>query len=188
MSSTTPPEPHERPAVNDPAYTERPVEPPRAQTPPPQAPAASYAAPPAPDAAPAARKKGPATLGVIAFIVALLAVVVGSILTYIGGVQVGALAQYAQLSSDGASIDPSTLPPEAQASAAMGGALVVVGYTVMAVLGLWGLIQGIVAAIRGRGRGWGIAAIVIAVLAVIPVSILLAVGTASGAAAYLPAG
>ncbi|MFJ6653025.1 hypothetical protein ACIQLJ_09555 [Microbacterium sp. NPDC091313] len=181
MSSTTPPEPYDRPASTPPAREERPVAPP-------QAPAASYPAPPAADAAPARRPKGRATLGVVAFVVALLAVVVGSILTYIGGMQVGALAQYTQVTSEGASIDATTLPPDAQASAALGGALIIVGYTVMAVLGLWALIQGIIAAIRGRGRGWAIAAIVLAVLAVIPVSIFLAVGTASGASGYLPAG
>ncbi|WP_125131578.1 hypothetical protein [Microbacterium sp. 10M-3C3] len=181
MSSTTPPEPPERRTADAPGYDER-------RATPPPAPAPSYAAPPPVDAAPRRREKGRATLGVVAFVVALLAIVVGSILTYIGGTRLGALAQYAQVTSEGATLDATNVPPEAQANAALGGILVVVGYTVMAVLGLWALIQGIVAAVRNRGRGWGIAAIVLAVLAVIPVSILLAVGTASTATVPLPAG
>jgi hypothetical protein len=53
------------------------------------------------------------------------------------------------------------------------------------VLGLWALVQGIVALVTGRGRGAGIGAVVLAVTApiafVIAVNVFLAMGLATGA-------
>ncbi|GAA1963730.1 hypothetical protein [Microbacterium aquimaris] len=58
------------------------------------------------------------------------------------------------------------------------------------ILGIWGLVQGIVAAVTGRGRGWAIAAIVLAALGPIVygtlVYVLLFIGLATGAMATLP--
>lgn len=181
--STVPPDPQ-----GQPAYTPPPAAAP-ASPPPAAAPSGSgypvqsdpgYA-PPAPAAG--AKPKGPKTLGLIAFVVALLAVVVGSVLTYLGGLQVGPLAQYADTTTG--TVDTTDIPADAQQAALAGGALIVAGFVAMAVLALWGFIQGIIAAVKNRGRGWGIAAIIIAVLSVIPVSIFLGVGTAAGLAPYL---
>ncbi|MCR2809671.1 MULTISPECIES: DUF3824 domain-containing protein [unclassified Microbacterium] len=53
------------------------------------------------------------------------------------------------------------------------------------VLGIWALVQGIVATVKNRGRGWAIAAIVIAAIGPVAFSIgvqgLLAAGFATGA-------
>ena len=53
------------------------------------------------------------------------------------------------------------------------------------VLGTWALVQGIVAIVKDRGRGWGIAAVVLAVIGPIAFAVgvqaLLAAGFASGA-------
>jgi hypothetical protein len=166
--STTPPEDAGRPA-----YTP----PPSASPEPGYAPSPGYAPPP-----PAAerRGKGPAGLGIVAFVAALAGAVIGSVLAYFAGLQLGPLAAY----SDGTTttIDPSDLTPEVQQAAATGGILAAVAFIVMFVLALWGFIQGIVAAVRNRGRAWGIVAIVLAVIAWLPVVILLGVGTAAGLA------
>lgn len=138
-------------------------------------------APPAPSNRPGT--KGPRGLGLIAFLVALAGAVIGSILATIGGIQTGALVQYTGV--DTTTVDPNTLPPEAQQSAVVGGLLVIAGYLVWGVLALWGLIQGIIAAVKNRGRGWGIAAIVIAILGLGAVSTAFGIGVAIGAGPYV---
>jgi outer membrane lipoprotein SlyB len=53
------------------------------------------------------------------------------------------------------------------------------------ILGIWALVQGIVAIVKNRGRGWGIAAVIVAVIGPIAfatgVQAFLAAGFASGA-------
>jgi hypothetical protein len=53
------------------------------------------------------------------------------------------------------------------------------------ILGIWAIVQGIVAIVKNRGRGWGIAAVVVAAIGPIVfatgVQALLAAGFASGA-------
>lgn len=163
MSSNAPLDPQDRPDSTPPAYAA-----------PPAAPAYS----PPPSAQPAA--KGPATLGVVAFVVAVAGALIGSILGYVAGLQLGPVAAYG---ADGTTLSASDIPADVQQSAVTGGILVLAAYGVMAVLALWGLIQGIVAAVKNRGRGWAIAAIVVAVIAFLPVSILFGLGTAAGLAA-----
>lgn len=126
-----------------------------------------YSAPPAAFGAPAAdtsRPKNSNRLGLIAFVVSLLAIVIGSILAGIGGMQSGSLAQYADYSGGTATIDAGTLPDSASQTAIAAGVLTVSGFLVWGVLALWGFIQGIIAAVKNRGRGWGIAAIVLSVI------------------------
>jgi hypothetical protein len=171
--STTPPEDAGRPAYTPPPS----ASPESASSVPGHAPAPGYAPPP-----PAAerRAKGPSGLGIVAFVAALAGAIVGGVLAYIAGLQLGPLAT---LSSNGqTTVDPSDLTPEMQQAAATGGLLAVVAFVAMFVLALWGFIQGIVAAVRNRGRAWGIVAIVVAVLAWLPVVIMLGVGTAAGLA------
>ena len=64
------------------------------------------------------------------------------------------------------------------------GALVVSAFLVWGVLALWGFIQGIIAAVKYRGRGWGIAAIVLAVIGGGIVFAFFLVGVGIGAAPY----
>lgn len=110
------------------------------------------------------RPKNSNRLGLIAFVVSLLAIVIGSILASIGGMQSGSLAQYADYSGGTATIDAGTLPDSASQTAIAAGVLTVSGFLVWGVLALWGFIQGIIAAVKNRGRGWGIAAIVLSVI------------------------
>jgi hypothetical protein len=154
--------------------------PPEPYNPPPtrsQTPAApgGYAAP-----AYASENRGPVSkkLGIIAFVASLLAVVVGTILAFVAGLQTGGLAQYVDSSTG--QVDPESLPAGAEQSAIAVAALSVAAFVVYGILGLWGFIQGIVAAVKNRGRGWGIAAIVIAVLGGIVVITALGVGAAAG--------
>ena len=148
-----------------------------------------YSAPPAAYAAPApaatARPKGSNRLGLIAFVVSLVAIVIGSLLAALGGIQSGSLAQFADYSGGTATIDPGMLPESANQTAIAAGVLTVSAFLAWGVLALWGFIQGIVAAVKNRGRGWGIAAII---LSVIGGGIVLAVFVIAGsvaAAAYV---
>ncbi|MGZ8804266.1 MAG: hypothetical protein ACXWZG_03060 [Microbacterium sp.] len=126
--------------------------PPQGYQPPPQ----GYG-PYTPQRAPVAARGGSA-LGVVAFALAVLAAfgatIVGSIAAYSIGLGTG---QEIMLDPAAADFDWSILAP-------------VRGWVLMAelafwagtVLGIWALVQGIIATVKNRGRGWGIAALVIA--------------------------
>lgn len=117
---------------------------------------------------PPARKK---TLGVIAFVLGVLSLVVG----VVGGYLIGsALAGSGAL--DGLVQGGSTATPDQQelqrqlmedpaAMSKVGTGALVVG--IAAILGLWAIVQGIIAIATKRGRGWGVFAIVLAVVATI---------------------
>ncbi|AOX46940.1 hypothetical protein [Microbacterium sp. BH-3-3-3] len=166
MSSVTPPppEPYDPPVARagaaEPAYG---------------APAApAYAPPPSSRGA-----KGSRTLGLIAFLASMVGVVVGIVCALIAGLQSGSLAQYADASGE---IDPNTLPPGTEQTAILIAVLSVTAFAVYGIFGLWGFIQGIVAAVKNRGRGWGIAAVVIAVLGGIAVIVAFVGGVGLGVA------
>lgn len=178
--SSIPPAPE--PQGSQPAY--QPPTPGDSAPPPvaPQYPAGSYPAPPVEQ--PTAKTKGPGTLGVVAFLVSLVAITAGSILGYVAGSTLGGLAQYGTVSSDGTYVLDS-LPAAAESVAATGGVLTFVTFAVFGVLALWGFVQGIVAAVKNRGRGWAIAAIILAVIGGIFVFIAFTVGAGVGAAPYV---
>ncbi|BFM26343.1 hypothetical protein [Microbacterium sp. che218] len=171
MSTTPPPPgPYDAPAPRNDGYAA------------PSAPAA-HNAPAAPAYVPPADNRPVLSnrLGLIAFVVSLVAVVGGSIIAFIAGLQSAGVAQYAQQNGSSAGqIDPATVPPGVEQSALAFAVLSVVAFVVYGVFGLWGFIQGIVAAIKRRGRGYGIAAIIIAVLGGIVVIVALGVGTSAG--------
>jgi len=173
--STNPPEPQGQPTP-PPAYS------PPAGSQPSGYPAANYA-PPANQAEP--KTKGPAGLGIIAFAASLAGAVIGSILALIGGMQTGALGQYAEVSSGSGTVDGSSLPPEGQQMLITAGILIFAAFAVWGILALWGFIQGIVAAVKNRGRVWGIVAIVIAVLGIGAVATFYGIGIAAGVAPYV---
>lgn len=146
----------------------------------------SYAAPPvAAPAGPASATKGPRGLGLIAFVVSLVAVVIGSILGLLGGIQSGSLAQFPAFTDGSSTIDPETLPASASQIGLAAGVLSVSAFLVWGVLALWGFIQGIIAAVKNRGRGWGITAIVLAVVGGGVVLVFFGVGAVIGAAPYV---
>ncbi|KTR99643.1 hypothetical protein [Microbacterium testaceum] len=146
---------------------------------------AGYPASPSYQPPTAAAAKPSNRLGLIAFVVSLAAIVIGSILAFIGGMQSGALVQYATTGANGTQIDAATLPESAQQAAAVAGLLAVAGFLVFGALGLWGFIQGIIAAVKNRGRGYGIAALILAVLGGIVVAVVFGIGATAGAAPYV---
>ncbi|MFF7683619.1 hypothetical protein ACFZA2_12760 [Microbacterium sp. NPDC007973] len=117
------------------------------------------------------------TLGLIAFLAAAAGVVVGIILAVIAGVQAGGLQQYAGL--DGQN-DPTTFPPDASQKAIAASVLGIAAFAVYGIFALWGFIQGIVAAVKNRGRGWGFAAVAISVLGGIAVIVAFVTGIGIG--------
>jgi len=125
-------------------------------------------------------------LGIIAFAAALAGALIGSILAFLAGMQFGGLGAYLDISSDGtATFTGSSVPPEAEQIAVTATVLSIAAYAVWGILALWGFIQGIIAAVKNRGRVWGIVAIVIAVIGVGAVSIFYGVGLAAGVAPYV---
>lgn len=90
------------------------------------------------------------------------------------------------MQSDGTwTLDGNSVPTEGQQVALNAALLTFAAFAVWGVLALWGLIQGIIAAVKNRGRGWAIAAIVIAVLGVGAVAIFYGIGVAAGVAPFV---
>ncbi|MET0672396.1 MAG: hypothetical protein ABWY37_02780, partial [Microbacterium pygmaeum] len=136
--------------------------PPAGYAPPPQGygPWTPQQLPPMP-AVPTARAAGGSALGIVAFVLGLIAAVGASIVAAVAGFQIGIgtgdqLAT--QLAPAGADFDFALLSPVREWVL-----LAEVSFWVGTVLGVWAIVQGIVAIAKNRGRGWGITAVVIAV-------------------------
>lgn len=124
------------------------------------------------------------TVGIVAFVLGLLALVLGVVGGYILGSAISSSGVVDQLTQNGS----TTLTPDQMQNEVMSdpevrsqllGGFAVIG--IAAVLGLWALVQGIIAAVTKRGRGWGIFAIVLAVVATIATFVTY-VGVATAAA------
>ena len=113
---------------------------------------------------PKARKK---TLGVVAFVLGIASLVIGVIGGYVMGSALGNSDALGRLSSGGA--DQQELQRQLMSDPAVvsqiGMGAIIAG--IAAILGLWALVQGIIAVATKRGRGWGIFAIVLAAVATI---------------------
>jgi len=115
-------------------------------------------------------KRKKKTVGVVAFVLGLASLVIGVIGGYVMG---SALANSSALSdlvpTDGSTPDQGQLQqqlmndPNVVSQIGVGG--VIAG--IAAILGLWALVQGIIAVATKRGRGWGVFAIILAVVATI---------------------
>ncbi|MBT1631787.1 DUF4064 domain-containing protein [Curtobacterium flaccumfaciens] len=151
-----------------------------------------YAAAPAHSGAPAwqshdepkPKKKKKKTVGIIAFVLGLLALVLGVVGGYIMGSAISNSGVIDQITQNGS----TNLTPEQMQSEVMSdpdvrsqlvGGIAVIG--IAAFLGLWALVQGIIAAVAKRGRVWGILAIVLAVVATIATFVTYAGVAAAGA-------
>ncbi|WP_412162447.1 DUF4064 domain-containing protein [Curtobacterium flaccumfaciens] len=152
-----------------------------------------YAAAPAHSGAPAwqshdepkpKKKKKKKTVGIIAFVLGLLALVLGVVGGYIMGSAISNSGVIDQITQNGS----TNLTPEQMQSEVMSdpdvrsqlvGGIAVIG--IAAFLGLWALVQGIIAAVAKRGRVWGILAIVLAVVATIATFVTYAGVAAAGA-------
>jgi hypothetical protein len=107
-------------------------------------------------APPAAR--GPA-IGLVAFLLGLGATVIAPIVAGIAAYTVG-------LGMRGDVLDPTDLSFDWSAFSPVREWVLAgeIAFWSSTVLGIWALVQGIVAISRARGRGWGIAAVVLALL------------------------
>lgn len=148
------------------------------------APGGAYAAPSTGYVAPyAAVEKASSSLGLAALLLALGAAVVGSLVSGFFAVAIGA-----RLSSNGnldaLSYDPITFLSPAR-DLVLGAEIT---FWVATVLGIWALVQGIIAIVKRRGRGMGIAAVIIAVVGPIFFTfitwVMLAVGIGTGAGSF----
>lgn len=135
---------------------------------------------------PAAPVRASSALGIVALVLALIALLVPSVIGGIAGFEVGkgiGLIDPEVLDAPD-SIDLSLFAPVREQVL-----LLEISFWLGTALGLWALVQGIVAIARRRGRGAGIAAVVIAVLApllyVTVVIVVLAGGVAAGAITVL---
>lgn len=142
-----------------------------------------YAAAPASSGSPAwqsyeepkAKKK---TLGVVAFVVGLAALVVGVIGGFLFGQAFGGSEAFRDsMENSGATPSDSQITELMTSSSAVTGSLM---FYLGTALGLWAIVQGIIAAVTKRGRAWGVVAIILAVVAVIAFGI--AIGIAAVAA------
>lgn len=142
-----------------------------------------YAAAPASSGSPAwqsyeepkAKKK---TLGVVAFVVGLAALVVGVIGGFLFGQAFGGSEAFRDsMENSGATPSDSQIAELMTSSNAVTGSLM---FYLGTALGLWAIVQGIIAAVTKRGRAWGVVAIILAVVAVIAFGI--AIGFAAVAA------
>jgi hypothetical protein len=132
-------------------------------------------------------KRKKKTIGVVAFILGLLALVLGVIGGYIMGSAlansdaIGSIVQNGGTTSFNQEDATRDLMNDPAVVSQLAGGAVVAG--IAAILGLWALVQGIIAVVAKRGRGWGVFAIVLAVVATIATF-----GTYIGVAAAAAAG
>jgi hypothetical protein len=132
-------------------------------------------------------KRKKKTIGVVAFILGLLALVLGVIGGYIMGSALansdalGSIVQNGGTTSFNQEDATRDLMNDPAVVSQLAGGAVVAG--IAAILGLWALVQGIIAVVTKRGRGWGVFAIVLAVVATIATF-----GTYIGVAAAAAAG
>ncbi|MFJ5144679.1 DUF4064 domain-containing protein [Curtobacterium sp. NPDC088465] len=129
---------------------------------------------------PAKKKK---TVGLVAFALGVLSLVLG----VVGGAVLGAAfagnAALEQIARDGGGsvqqqeqLQQQLMNDPSAMSQLGGGAIIIL---IAAVLGLWALVQGIIAAVAGRGRVWGVLAIILAVVATFATFIAVSIAAAA---------
>jgi len=115
-------------------------------------------------------KRKKKTVGVVAFILGLASLVLGVVGGWImGSALAGSDALSGLVPTDGSTPDQSQLQQQLlndpNVVSQIGAGAVVAG--IAALLGIWALVQGIIAIATKRGRGWGVFAIILAVVATI---------------------
>lgn len=136
----------------------------------------------------APKLKGRRTLGVVAFVVAVIALVAGSVLQFVAGLQLGAIAQYVDvgvLVQQGKQIDPATLPDAAKQIVNTANTISVIAFILWLLLSLWAIIQAIAAVVQRRGRAWGVTALIVATVGYFIVQVAYTVGLAISVAPLL---
>jgi hypothetical protein len=118
--------------------------------------------------------------------VAVVGVVVGALLTAMGGAQLSdALGRSGLLDQGYIDPDNTAVPTEAYELIASATTMTVAGWAVYGVTALVSLLLGIIAIVQRRGRGWGIAAVIVAVLGAVAVLIAMTIGATVGATPYV---
>ncbi|MEK6311802.1 MAG: DUF4064 domain-containing protein [Curtobacterium sp.] len=110
------------------------------------------------------------TVGVVAFVLGLVSLIVGVIGGYlIGAALAGSDAIKDLVPTDGSTPDQSQLQQQLLSDPSVTGQFAVGGIVIgiAAILGLWALVQGIIAIVTKRGRGWGVFAVILAIVATI---------------------
>jgi len=120
------------------------------------------------------------TLGTVALLLALAAAVAATAVAAIASVRIGEVAGAAILAGPASEFDWASLAPAR--GAVLAGE---VSFWVGTALGIWALVQGIVAIVQQRGRGQGIAAVVIAALGPAVFSVAVLISISAGAAGPL---
>ncbi|MFJ3384941.1 MULTISPECIES: DUF4064 domain-containing protein [unclassified Curtobacterium] len=152
----------------------------------------SYAAAPAPSGAPAwqshdeprAKKK---TVGVIAFAASIVALIAGIVGGYLLGTALGASGALRDIidsggtsSADQQQLQDSLMNGANAGQLAAGSVFMWIG----TLFGLWGIVQGIVAIATKRGRGWGVFALILGVVAaIVAFSVYIGIAVSSTGAA-----
>ena len=131
---------------------------------------------PATGSSPASRAKRAGGLGLVALLLSLVAAVVVPIVGAVAAFQVGAgTGSRFETMTDAQWTDLSLLSPVREWVL-----LGEVAFWAGTVLGVWAIVQGIVAAVKGRGRGTGIAAIVVGVVALFLFGTVVYAGAVAG--------
>lgn len=110
------------------------------------------------------------TVGVVAFVLGLASVVIGVVGGWLMGSALASSSAIRDLvPTDGSTPDQSQLQQQLMNDpnviSQLGTGAIVAG--IAAILGLWALVQGIIAIVTKRGRGWGVFAVILAVVATI---------------------
>lgn len=145
--------------------------------------AAPYVVPPAPGFAAQPPPRASRTLGAIAFALSIVAVLVAPIVAAVAGWRIGLGVGYEGLIafSDDPTGSLSSLTP------VRGDVLMAeTAFWVGTVVGVWAIVQGIVATALGRGRVFGVIAIVLAAIGPFLYFFLLLVLLGAGSAGSIP--
>ena len=135
-----------------------------------QQPYAAAAAAPASAGAPSWQgyeepKRKKKTVGAIAFVVGLLALVAGVVAGVLIGAAFGDSAALREAANGGSTTPSDSAVQELMTSP--GAVTASLLFYLGTALGLWAIVQGIIAAVTKRGRAWGVWGIVLAVVGVI---------------------
>jgi len=127
---------------------------------------------------PARKKK---TVGVVAFVLGLVALVLGVVVGYLFGTAIVHSQAFDDVLRNGGSTTPdSSAFSDLQGSPelATAGGLAILG----SALGIWSIVQGIIAIVTKRGRAWGVIGLILAVLGPIALFVVYAAVAAAAVA------
>ncbi|MGL3151104.1 hypothetical protein ACSS7Z_12175 [Microbacterium sp. A82] len=142
------------------------------------APVGGYSAPSSGYQAPQPTPPQSPLLGVIAVVLSSIAAVVAPILAGTAGYQIGAGLPSIMIDIDSADEDLSFLSPVRDQ--VLWGEI---GFWIGTLAGIAAIVLGIIAIIQQKGRGWGIAAVIVSVIAPVIFFIVLFIALSAGAAA-----